>query len=164
VNLTAAPDELQEEDLAPPLSRMMLVVAALLGIIVAGYLTLHRYGFIGTLQCSVLGGCETVQASAYAFFPPRHLVSWGIPVALIGLLGYAVLFVIALVGLQPGHIRSRRVARSLFVLSGAAFAFSLWLTWVEAAILEAWCQWCIISAILIGVVFLLSIPGLRAAR
>ncbi|HEX6070111.1 MAG TPA: vitamin K epoxide reductase family protein [Longimicrobiaceae bacterium] len=152
------------EDFAPPLSRMLLVVVALLGIFVAGYLTLHRFGYIGTLQCSVVGGCETVQASAYAFFPPRTMVPWGMSVALIGLIGYAVLFVIGLIGLQPGHVRSRWVARSLLGLSGAAFVFSIWLTYIEAEVLEAWCQWCVVSAILIGIIFLLSLPGLRAAR
>ena len=113
---------LDEEYVAPPVSRMLLVVVALLGIFVAGYLTLHRFGFIGTLQCSVLGGCETVQASAYAFFPPRTLVPWGVSVALIGLLGYIVLFVLGLIGLQPAYVRSPWVARALLALSGFAFA------------------------------------------
>lgn len=141
---------------------MLLVLLALVGIFVASYLTLHRFGYIGTLQCSVMGGCETVQASAYAFFPPRTLVPWGISVALLGLVGYLVLFGIGMLGLQPRYARSAHVARALFVLSAGAFAFSLWLTYVEAAILRAWCQWCVVSAILIGFIFLLSLPGLRA--
>ena len=160
----AAPPRASVEGAAPPVSRMILVVLSLVGIFIAGYLTLHRFGFIGTLQCSLLGGCETVQASAYAFFPPRTLVPWGISVALIGLIGYVVLFVLGLVGLQPGHVDSRAVAWALVTFSGAGFAFSLWLTYVEAEILEAWCQWCVVSAILIGVIFLFSLPGLRASR
>lgn len=148
---------------APPLSRMVLVVLALVGVFVAGYLTLHRFGFIGTLQCSIVGGCETVQASAYAFFPPRTVVSWGVSVALIGLIGYLVLFGLGLLGLQPAYVRSRTVARLLVALSGGGLLFSLWLTYVEAAVLRAWCQWCVVSAILIGLVFLFSLPGLRAA-
>lgn len=149
---------------APPLSRMLLVILALAGIFIAAYLTLHRFGFIGTLQCSLLGGCETVQASAYAFFPPRTMVPWGMSVALIGLIGYVVLFAIGLLGLQPRFVGSRAVALTLVLLSGAALAFSLWLTYVEAAVLHAWCQWCVVSAILIGTIFLLSIPGIRASR
>lgn len=148
---------------APPLSRMLLVLVSLVGVFVAGYLTLHRFGYIGTLECSVVGGCETVQASAYAFFPPRTVVPWGVSVALIGLVGYLVLFAIGLVGLQPRYAQSRRIAGALAIFSGGGFAFSLWLTYVEAAILQAWCQWCVISAVLIGIVFLLSLPGLRAA-
>lgn len=143
---------------------MALVVLCLVGVFIAAYLTLHRFGFIGTLQCSVLGGCETVQASAYAFFPPRTVVPWGMSVALIGLMGYLVLFGLGLLGLQPRFVRSRAIALLLVGLSGAALVFSLWLTYVEATILNAWCQWCVISAVLIAIVFLLSLPGLRAAR
>ena len=143
---------------------MILVVLALLGIFVAGYLTLHRFGFIGTLQCSLAGGCETVQASGYAFFPPRTMVPWGISVALLGLLGYIAIVVAGLMGLQPRFVDSPGIARLLVLMSGSGFAFSLRLTYVEAEILEAWCQWCVISAILIGVIFLLSIRGLRASR
>jgi uncharacterized membrane protein len=161
----AAADSLSEDAApAPPTSRMALVALSLVGIFIAAYLTLHRFGYIGTLQCSVLGGCETVQASAYAYFPPRTVVPWGISVALLGLIGYLVLFGIGLLGLQPRHMRSRGIAVLLAVLSGGAFAFSLWLTYVEAAILRAWCQWCVVSAILIGLIFLLSLAGLRASR
>jgi uncharacterized membrane protein len=143
---------------------MLLVLLSLVGIFIAAYLTLHRFGYIGTLECSLVGGCETVQASAYAFFPPRTLVPWGISVALIGFVGYVVLFAIGLAGLQPRFIRSRAVAVSLAALSGGALLFSLWLTYVEASILRAWCQWCVVSAILIGFIFLLSLPGLRSER
>ena len=154
----------EEEVHSPPISRMALVAVALVGVFVAAYLTLHRFGYIGTLQCSVVGGCETVQASAYAFFPPRTMVQWGVSVALIGLIGYLTIFTIGLIGLQPRYIRSPLIARSLVVLSGGALVFSLWLTYVEAAILRAWCQWCVVSAVLIAVIFFLSLPGLRAAR
>lgn len=154
-------DESADDVADPPLSRMVLVVVALLGVFVAGYLTLHRFGFIGSLQCGVVGGCETVQASAYAFFPPRTVTEHGISVALLGLIGYLVIFAVGLLGLQPALVRSRGIARALVILSGAGTAFSLWLTYVEAAILEAWCQWCVVSAALITVIFLLSLPGLR---
>lgn len=143
---------------------MALVLLSLVGIFVAGYLTLHRFGYIGTLQCSVVGGCDTVQSSAYAFFPPRTMVDWGFPVAAIGLAGYLVLFGVGLLGLQPAFVRSPTVARLLVSLSGVAVVFSLWLTYVEAVVLRAWCQWCVVSAILIVCIFLLALPGLRATR
>ncbi|HEX6924861.1 MAG TPA: vitamin K epoxide reductase family protein [Longimicrobiaceae bacterium] len=139
---------------------MALVLLALIGVFVAGYLTLHRFGYIGTLQCSVVGGCETVQASAYAFFPPRTVVQWGIPVALLGLIGYLTLFVVGLLGLQPRYVGSRTIARLLVLLSGGGLLFSFWLTYVEAVVLRAWCQWCVVSAVLITLIFLLSLLGL----
>ena len=160
---TVPPREDEGRSVGPPLSRMVLVVLALVGVFVAGYLTLHRFGFVGSLQCGLVGGCESVQASAYAFFPPRTVTEHGISVALIGLLGYLTIFALGLLGLQPRLAASRSLALTLVALSGVATVFSLWLTWVEAAILNAWCQWCVVSAVLISLIFLLSLIGLRSA-
>lgn len=135
---------------------MAIAVLSLAGIFLAGYLTLYKFGYVGSLQCTV-GSCEVVQATEYAFL-------LGFPVALWGLGTYAVLFVLALLGLQPRWIAARAVAITLFVLSAVGVAFSAYLTYLEAAVIHAWCQWCVISAVLITLVFLLSIPGLRHAR
>ena len=140
----------------PPLSRMGIAVLALVGFLVAGYLTLYHYGYVGSLQCAV-GGCEVVQASVYAMF-------LGLPVALWGLGAYAVLLALALLGLQPQWAAARGVALALFLVSAAGVAFSAYLTYLEAAVIHAWCQWCVISAVLVTLIFLLSIPGLRFAR
>jgi uncharacterized membrane protein len=72
--------------------------------------------------------------------------------------------VIAVLGIQPRWVRARWVALALFGLSGVGVVFSAWLTYLEAFVIHAWCQWCVISAILITLIFLLSLPGLRQAR
>ena len=69
---------------------MAIAVLALVGLFVAGYLSLHRAGFVGTLQCAI-GGCEIVQSSRYAVF-------LGVPVAYMGLVAYLLLLALALVG------------------------------------------------------------------
>jgi uncharacterized membrane protein len=135
---------------------MGVAALALVGLFVAGYLTLYHYGYVGSLQCSI-GGCEVVQASAYAVF-------LGLPVALLGLGAYALLFALALLGLQPRWTAERGVALAIFLVSAVGVAFSAWLTYLEAAVIHAWCQWCVISAVLVTLIFLLSIPGLRHAR
>lgn len=152
---STAPPEL-EPDTAPPTGRMVLALLALLGVFLAGYLTLYKLGHLGVIQCSV-GGCEKVQTSRYANF-------LGLPVALWGLGAYLTLFIVALMGVQPRWIRSRWVALVLFGVSGIGVVFSAYLTYLEAAVIRAWCQWCVISAILITLIFLLSIPGLRHSR
>ena len=145
---------------APPVSRMAIAVLSLVGIFVAGYLTLYKLGYLGIIQCST-GGCETVQASAWSYFPPRTVAQWGPPVALWGLGAYATLLLLALAGLQPRWSASRPLARALAGFSAFGVVFSGWLTYLEATVIHAWCQWCVVSAVLITLIFLLSLDGLR---
>jgi uncharacterized membrane protein len=56
------------------------------------------------------------------------------------------------------------VPLGIFGIAAVGVAFSGWLTYLEALVIHAWCQWCVVSAILITLIFLLSLPGLRAAR
>ncbi|MET0397236.1 MAG: vitamin K epoxide reductase family protein [Longimicrobiaceae bacterium] len=145
-----------DEGAAPPVTRMAVAVLSLLGIFIAGYLALYKLGYLGVIQCGS-GGCETVQASRYAYF-------LGLPVAVWGIGAYAALFVLAMLGVQPRWARERWVAVGLFALAGVGVAFSAYLTYLEAAVIHAWCRWCVASAVLITVIFLLTIPGLRRAR
>jgi uncharacterized membrane protein len=146
-------EELEER---PPLTRMAIALLALAGVLLASYLTLYNLGFLGSIQCT-LGGCEKVQTSRWSTF-------LGMPVAAWGLGAYVTLLVIALLGIQPRWARERWVALALFGISAVGVAFSAWLTFLEAFVIHAWCQWCLISAVLITLIFLLSLPGLRQAR
>jgi uncharacterized membrane protein len=143
-------------DARPPASRMAVALLALLGLFVSGYLSLYKLGFLGFIQCTT-GGCETVQSSRYA-------VLMGRPVALWGFGAYLVLLALALVGLQPRWARERRVALAIFSVAAVGVAFTAYLTYLEAYVIHAWCQWCLVSAALITLIFLSSIPGLRSAR
>lgn len=137
-------------------SRMGIAVLSLVGLLVSGYLTLYKLGYLGVIQCTT-GGCETVQASQYALF-------LGMPVALWGMGAYAVLLLLAIAGLQPAFVDDRRVSIAIFSIAAVGLAFSAWLTYLEAMVIHAWCQWCVVSAVLITLIFLLSLPGLRGAR
>ena len=140
----------------PPLSRMAIALLSLVGLIISGYLSLYKLGYLGFIQCTT-GGCETVQSSRYAFF-------LGMPVAVWGLGAYLVLLALALAGLQPRWMRERWVALSLFAMASIGLVFTAYLTYLEAFVIHAWCQWCLVSAALVALIFLLSIPGLRYAR
>lgn len=141
---------------APPRSRMGIAVLSLIGLLISGYLTLYKLGYLGAIQCGT-GGCETVQTSEYAVF-------LGMPVAAWGVGAYGVLLALALVGLQPRWVGDRRIALGIFGMAAVGVAFSGWLTYLEAVVILAWCRWCVASAVVITLIFLLSIPGLRAAR
>ncbi len=149
-----------EEAAAPeptaPIARMAIAVLSLLGVFVALYLSMYKWGMMGSIQCSV-GGCQTVQNSPWSML-------LGQPVAVWGLGAYITLLAIAILGLQPRFVNARWVALALFGISGVGVLFSAYLTYLEAAVIHAWCQWCVVSAILITLIFLLSVPGLKRAR
>jgi uncharacterized membrane protein len=147
------PEELEER---PPVARMAIAVLALIGLMVAAYLSMYKLGMLGIIQCQI-GGCEKVQTSRYAYF-------LGLPVAYYGVAAYIAILVVAMIGIQPRFARERWVALALFGMSLVGVLFSAYLTYLEAAVIHAWCQWCVVSAVLITLIFLLSLPGLRQAR
>lgn len=147
-------EEVLEE--RPPVTRMAIAVLALLGLMLSMYLSMYKLGYLGVIQCSI-GSCEKVQSSRFSYFLGQPVSVWGVG-------AYITLLVIAVLGIQPRFARERWVALALFGVSAVGVAFSGYLTYLEAFVIHAWCQWCVISAILVTLIFLLSIPGLRQAR
>jgi uncharacterized membrane protein len=58
----------------------------------------------------------------------------------------------------------RRVAAFLFLASLYAFGFSAYLSYIEAVRIQAWCRWCIASAVVATLLFLLSLPEIGRMR
>ena len=137
--------------------RRAIAVLALLGALDAAYLLLGKLGYVGSLECSISRGCDVVNASSYSQF-------LGIPVAGIGLAGYVALLVAAIAGLQPRWLSDKRPDLVLTLLAGIAVVFTVYLTYAEVVILGAICQWCVVSQIIILVIFVLSAMGLRRSR
>jgi uncharacterized membrane protein len=133
--------------------RQAIVLLALVGLLVATYLWLYKIGVLGELRCGT-GSCEYVQTSRYA-----ELL--GIPVAFYGVAGYATLLVLGLAGLQPGFAADRRVSALLATLATIGFGFTLYLTAIELFVLHAICRWCVGSALIMTVIWVLSLADLR---
>ena len=114
--------------------RLAAGVLALMGLAVAAYLTYVHYEDLKPICAGGGGGCEKVQSSSYAELA-------GIPVAVLGLVGYGA--ILASLWL-PGDVG--RVAGALTALVG--FGFSAYLTWLELFEIDAICQWCVASAVL----------------
>ena len=121
--------------------RLAALIAAGLGLAIAAYLTYVHYAGIEPI-CAASGGCERVQSSSYAKLA-------GVPVALVGLIGYAAILTATLL---PGE--GPRLAASWFALVG--FGFSLYLTYLELFEIDAICQWCVASAVIMGVLAVLT--------
>jgi uncharacterized membrane protein len=136
--------------------RQTIAVLALVGLVISLYLSLHRLGIIGTLQCGT-GGCETVQSSAYAEF-------LGFPVAFYGVAGYAALLVVSLVGLQPALVTRRGPTVVLATMATIGFLFTLYLTVIEIFVIHAICRWCVASAIVITAITVVAVFALRTPR
>lgn len=110
---------------------------ALGGFAVAGYLTaVHYRGSL--LVCTGASDCATVQGSRYAEVA-------GIPVALLGLAMYIVALALTVGRIARPQMAARATA-VLFTLLVAGFLFSTYLTYVELFVIDAICQWCVISA------------------
>jgi uncharacterized membrane protein len=125
--------------------RLAAVIAATLGLAIAAYLTYVHYAGIEPI-CAASGACERVQSSSYATLA-------GVPVALMGLIGYAA---ILLATLLPGELP--RLAACWLALVG--LGFSLYLTYLELFEIDAICQWCVASAAIMAA--LAVITTLRA--
>lgn len=129
---------------------MAVALLSLVGLLVSLYLLAHSLGLTGPIVCGV-GDCATVQSSEYAWIGPM-------PVSGIGVAGYAGLLVVALAGLRPGLHESRVISLILLTGAGGGVLFSGYLTYLEAAVIHAWCAWCVSSAVLITLAFLATIP------
>jgi len=122
--------------------RMAAAVLALLGLLDAGYLSLERLlGDTGGLVCPIGGGCVTVQSSTYATL-------LGVPVAFIGVTGYAALLVLALLSLSNDRIAGVRISTLLLALASVGVLFSLYLSYLQVGVIGALCYWCVVSALL----------------
>jgi uncharacterized membrane protein len=124
--------------------RRAVIVLAVIGTGIAGYLTWVHYAGLKVVCFSGGGGCEKVQSSAYAELA-------GVPVAVLGLLGYVgILGAVLVLSDETG-----RFASAFLALVG--FGFSMYLTWAELFRIHAICQWCVASATIMTVLVVLTL-------
>jgi uncharacterized membrane protein len=135
---------------------MGVVTLSLVGLLMSVYLVLWKAGMLGALVCGT-GGCETVQLSKWGDL-------FGIPVAFYGVGGYLALMVVGMVGLQPSWENRAEPALFMFAASSIGVIFTLYLTYLEAFVIHAWCRWCLVSAAIITLVFVLSALDWREKR
>lgn len=119
-----------------------------LGLADALFLTFNHFRLGGT-PCTI-SGCETVTSSIFS-------TAFGLPISLIGVVYYLVILILAF--LYTDTLQKRYLS-GLSYLTLAASLVSLWLIYLQAFVIEAWCVYCLISAlatftIFIAVTFLL---------
>jgi len=131
-------------------SRAAIAALAVAGIGVAAYLTYVHYADVQALCVAGGGGCEKVQTSSYS-----ELV--GIPVAVLGLAGYVSILATLWIRGETG-----RLAGAVLAITG--FGFSAYLTYRELFTIDAICQWCVVSAVLMTLLAALTTWRLLAAE
>jgi uncharacterized membrane protein len=124
-----------------PIWRAALVLA-LLGLGVAGYLTYVHYAKVAPV-CNISHGCEKVQQSEWSKLA-------GVPVALLGLIGYVLLLASLFVPGENGLLGGAAIAL-------VGFGFSAYLTYRELFSIHAICQWCVASAVLMTLLAMLTV-------
>ncbi len=127
-----------------------IMVLSLLGLAISGLALHNHYSKSASSYCSFGDNfnCDIVNRSIYS-------VVSGVPVALIGMIGYAVLGALAWLTRRGSDQRGFIVAGAL-----AALGFSLYLTYVEKYVLATWCILCLSSLALIVVITILSLVSM----
>jgi uncharacterized membrane protein len=135
------------------LDRVALALSAL-GLLVAGYLTVEHYTASTTLACPETGivNCQKVTSSAQS-------AVFGIPVALLGLLFFAVMLVACLPPVWRMTQPAVRLGRLAF--AGVGVAFVVYLVYAELFVLDAICLWC--TAVHVLTVALFAVVAFAAA-
>jgi vitamin-K-epoxide reductase (warfarin-sensitive) len=123
-----------------------VLLLSLAGVIVSSISLYHHFDKSESSFCD-LGGkfnCDIVNRSIYSHMGP-------IPVALIGILGYLSLAVMAY------SCRKRNNGKTfLFVSTFVGLVFALYLTYIEGFVLAAWCVMCLTSLALICIITILT--------
>ncbi|MHB0923360.1 MAG: vitamin K epoxide reductase family protein [Bellilinea sp.] len=129
--------------------RKIAIAAAVLGIIDSIYLYIIKITNNKALCIQGVGDCWSVNTSIYS-------EAFGIPVSILGLLMYAAIAVLWI--MLPANPFYKRYAPILnFGLSLVGVIFSAYLTYLEIAVIKAICPFCVLSAILVLILFVVSL-------
>jgi vitamin-K-epoxide reductase (warfarin-sensitive) len=139
------------------LKRLMRVIAllAILGVVLSSVSLYHHFSNSKTSFCDIgqAFNCDLVNRSRYSNFA-------GVPVALIGMVGYLLLLAFATL-----YREKAETPLMLMIASLAGLGFALYLTYIEARVLYAWCILCLSSlATIAAIAVLASISAMTSAK
>ncbi|HEV7941830.1 MAG TPA: vitamin K epoxide reductase family protein [Solirubrobacteraceae bacterium] len=123
-------------------TRTVMIVLSVIGLGLASYLTYVHYS--GSAVICTSDSCELVQTSVYSKLA-------GVPVALLGLIGYVFIFVSLIL---PEREQTRLATLGI---TAVGFGFSAYLTGREVFSLHQICEWCVSSACIMTILMLLSV-------
>jgi len=134
-------------------NNLIALVAAIIGALNAVYLSWVKLSHNETLCAPGLGDCFTVNTS-------RFSEVYGIPIALFGLGAYLLIIAILLFEARNKFLQEN-ASMALFGISLVGVLYSIYLSYLEAYVILAWCPYCVLSAVMITIVFVISIIRLK---
>ena len=126
----------------------LTIALVVLGLLVSVYMTVYKVTSNDNM-CIGSGACKAVNDSRYS-------VLNGVPVAVIGVAGYAALLAILLLELRPCFIK-QNATMIFFALSLLGFLFTVYLVFVEIVLIKAFCPFCVTSQVAMTLIFILSV-------
>jgi uncharacterized membrane protein len=133
----------------------VFLITTVIGLIDAIYLIIVKFANNKALCIQGIGDCWSVNTSRYSTIA-------GIPLSVIGTFGYLVILLIHL-NLNRFEVTRKYGLYALFGLTLGGFIFSIYLTYLEIAVIKAICPFCVVSAIAMTVLFVVSILRLFKA-
>jgi len=124
------------------------IVLTIIGLLVSIYMTIYKLTDNDSM-CIGNGGCSVVNSSKYSEVN-------GIPVAVVGIIGYATILGVLWLERKPGFFKSNGTLM-LFGITLIGFLFTVWLIYVEIALIKALCPFCLTSQIVMTFIFILSV-------
>lgn len=131
--------------------RQLTIALTILGLLVAVYMTIYKITNNESM-CVGSSGCSEVNASRYSEIN-------GIPVAVLGVLGYAAILALLFLEQRPG-IFQENGTMMFFGVSLLGFLFTLYLIYLEVALIKAYCPFCLASQAVMIVIFIISVMRL----
>jgi uncharacterized membrane protein len=126
----------------------LAIILTIIGLLVSIYMTIYKITSNDSM-CIGSGDCKTVNASRYAEV-------YGIPVAVLGVAGYAAILAVLLLERKPGFFQQNGTLL-FFGLSLTGFLFTLYLIFVETVLIKAYCPFCITSQTAMTIIFIISV-------
>ena len=128
--------------------RQITIALSILGLLVALYMTVYKITNNESM-CVGSSGCSEVNSSRYSEIN-------GIPVAVLGVLGYAAILALLFLEQRPG-IFQQNGTMMFFGVSLLGFLFTIYLIYVEVALIKAYCPFCLTSQAVMTVIFIISV-------
>jgi uncharacterized membrane protein len=119
-----------------------------LGLLVSIYMTIFKLTN-NAKMCIGSHGCSIVNASGYSEVN-------GIPVAVVGVIGYLSILAVLYLETRNSFLKENG-GMVLFGLTLTGFLFTVWLIFVEVALIKAYCPFCITSQISMTIIFILTV-------
>ena len=130
----------------------LTIALTVIGLLVALYMTIYAFTSNDNM-CIGSKDCSVVNASRYSKI---DLLGIEIPVAVLGVAGYAAILAVLLLEQRIGFLRQNGTL-VFFGLALTGFLFTLYLIYVEVALIRAYCPFCIASQSAMTLIFILSV-------